>query len=74
MNAKILRPFYFFIHNSALDELISTYDMNSDMSDKSDSHLHDGADGFLLLDNPTELDLLSSLYSELLNIMLVIFY
>lgn len=48
--------------------------MNSDMSEKSHSHLHDGADGFLLLDNPTELALLSSLYSELLNIMLGIFY
>lgn len=48
--------------------------MNSDMSEKSDSHLHDGADGFLLLDNPTELYLLSSLYPELLYIMLDIFY
>lgn len=48
--------------------------MNSDMSEKSDSRLHDGTDGFLLLDNPTELYLLSSLYPELLYIMLDIFY
>lgn len=48
--------------------------MNSDMSKKSDSRLHDGTDGFLLLDNPTELYLLSSLYPELLYIMLDIFY